>query len=168
MRILTSTLGTAAALAVLLVSPAHGFDLTGHWVGKWSCKGFDGGKFTSSQPNKEDKNASTLAITQVQGGTFAASIDNGSFTYNAVAIPDSSKPEKGEVTLLGCHLANTLPPPSFDGELVRASVQTKAGTFKASFKATSIFVDDFPEDGTCKYSYKRIDTIDPGLSACPP
>ena len=46
-------------------------------------------------------------------------------------------------------------------------MKTKAGTFKATLKATSIFQDDIPEVSICKYSYKRIDTNDPGVPACP-
>jgi hypothetical protein len=145
------------------VTPAHAFDLTGHWTGKWSCKGFDSTKFTSG--NK----GSTMDVTQV-AGTFAIAIDaaTDNFTYNAVAIPDLNKPnEKGEVALLGCHVGTTLPAPPLDGELVRASVKTKANG-KATFTGTSVFADNFPEVGTCKYSYKRVPgSADPGLAACP-
>jgi hypothetical protein len=162
MRIQIYTVAATAALCLSAASvPAHAFDLTGHWTGKWSCKGFDGTKFTSG--NKE----STLAITQ-SGGTFAAAIDasTDNFTYNGVAITDIKDANKGEVVLLGCHLANTLPAGQDDGELVRASVKTKLDTFKASFKGTSLFTDAFPEVGTCKYSYKRIDTTDPAVGPC--
>jgi hypothetical protein len=156
-----TTLGLGAAAV-----PAHAFDLTGHWVGKWSCKGFDGAKFSSRQFLK----TSTMDITQIQG-TFAIAIDaaNDNFTYNGSAIPDTDKPEKGEVAFLGCHLGTTLAHDPLDGELVRAAVKTstKVGDAKASFKGTSVFANDFPDVGTCKYSYKRLDTIDPGLSACP-
>jgi hypothetical protein len=142
------------------VTPTHAFDLTGNWIGKWSCKGFDGSKFTSSSNLKP----STLAITQT-GNTFGAVIDaadpNGDYTYNGFAILDGKSADKGEVTLLGCHLGTTLAGPPFDGELVRATVKTKTNTFKASFKGTSIFSDDSPEVGTCKYSYKRTDTPPP-------
>src|SRR5512143_1492420 len=49
MQIPIRTLAAVTALGLGLAAvPAHAFDLTGHWVGKWSCKGFDGGKFSSS------------------------------------------------------------------------------------------------------------------------
>ena len=164
-------IGTLVALATitfaltltLTVAPAHAYDLTGHWVGKWSCKGFDATKFTSGNKN------STMDDTQTQA-TFAIAIDAASddFTYNAVAIPDQKTPDqKGEAALLGCHLGTTLPAAPFDGELVRAQVSTKPGAVKASFKGTSIFADGFPEVGTCKYSYKRLDTTNPNVAACP-
>ena len=170
MLLLTVTFFATAA------SAAHAFDLTGHWEGKWSCKGVDPfeGKFTVSSQIKP----STLDITQV-GGTFAAVVDasvsaanGGDFPFNVFAIPDVKKPdEKGEVVLLACPNGNTVPPQ--DGgsaEIIRAQVKTKANTFKASFKGASVFTDTFngaPEVGTCKYSYKRIDTTDPGVSNCP-
>ncbi|MBI3768108.1 MAG: hypothetical protein HY271_06370 [Deltaproteobacteria bacterium] len=112
-----------------------------------------------------------MAITQgvsTFGVVIDAAIPDNNFTYNASAVPDAKKPnEKGEVALLGCHLGNTLPVAPFDGELVRASVKTKLGSSKATFKGTSFFADNFPDVGTCKYSYKRVDTNDPGVGACP-
>ncbi len=152
----------ATLLLGVAVAPAHAFDLTGHWTGKWSCKGFDGTKFTSG--NK----VSTMDVTQVVG-TFAVAIDvaTDNFTYNAVAIPDMIKPnEKGEVVLVGCHTGTTLPAAPFDAELVRASVKTKLDG-KGTFTGTSFFADSAPEVGTCKYSYKRVSTIDPVVAACP-
>lgn len=50
---------------------------------------------------------------------------------------------------------------------MRASVKTKLNSTKATFKGTSIFADNGPDVGTCKYSYKRVDTTDPNLTACP-
>ena len=158
---------TAAALALTTAAPAaHAFDLTGHWIGKWSCKGFDGTKFTSKEPD------STLDVTQT-GNDILASIDGQIFLYNGTAIPDLAKPEKGEAVLLQCGTSNAVT--LQESEIVRATVKTKDTTFKASFKATSIFTDLFvndnqeqvPEVGTCKYSYKRIDTIDPQVPGCP-
>jgi hypothetical protein len=170
MRLVPTFLRAATAIVLLstIGTPAYAFDLTGNWVGKYTCKGFDGTKFTGG--NK----TSTLAITQT-GNTIAANIDaafpapDGDFRYNGFAIPDSKSPDtKGEVVILGCHLANTAASAAVgDGELMRGSVKTKAGTFKATFKSTSIFQDDFPDVGTCKYSYKRVDTNDPGVAACP-
>jgi len=69
---------SAAMFGPASVPAASAFDVTGHWVGKWSCKGFSApftddkgklvNKFTSS--NKH----STLDITQ-NDQTFAAIID---------------------------------------------------------------------------------------------
>jgi hypothetical protein len=160
MRTPTFIVAVAASLTLgASTAPVHAFDLTGNWVGKWSCKGFDGTKFTSA--NK----TSTMAITQTGdpfGVVIDAAIPDNNFTYNGFAIPDQKSADKGQVVLLGCHLGTALAGPfPFDGELVRATVKTKPNTFKASFKGTSIFSDDFPEVGSCKYSFKRTDTPPP-------
>ena len=154
----------------MAVTPAPAFDLTGHWAGKWSCKGFaapftrDGklvNKFTSG------RSESTLVITQ-SGGTFGAVIDpgNGTYRYNGFSMNDVKDANKGEVVLVGCSTGNTLPPPDTGAEILRAAVKTKGDTFKASFKGVSLFADDLPEVETCKYTYKRIDTADPGVALC--
>ncbi len=156
MRTRLSTL--VACTFLLVATTAHAFDLTGHWVGKWSCKGFDGSKFSSGNKN------STLAITQ-NGNALGANLDNGNFFYNGVPVTDTAKPEKGEVVLLNCTNANVLV--ADDSEMIRAAAKTKVGTFKATLKGTSIFADNFPEVGTCKYSYKRVDTTDPAVGGCP-
>lgn len=154
------TFALAAAVTLVLgaaVAPAHAFDLTGHWIGKWSCKDFDGVKFN------EGANPSLMAITEA-GGTMNVSIDN--VGYNGTAIADAKKPdEKGEAVLISCATSNVLT--TDFAEIVRATVKTKIGSFKATFKAVSVFADNTPEVGTCKFSFKRVDTLDPGVLACP-
>lgn len=159
MRIRTSAISLVTLALVVGAAPgAHAFDMTGRWVGKWKCKGFDGGKFTSNEK------ASTLEVTQT-GNVLAATIDGGNFFYNGTPVPSSSNPDRGEVVLLACPTANTLG--GEEAEIVRAAVKTKTGTAKAKFKGTSIFADDAPESGTCKYVYKRVDMVDPGVGPCP-
>jgi len=156
-----SSLLAAVSFAVLLFAVAprsvHAYDLTGHWVGKWSCKGFDGVKFTDAEKN------STMAVTQV-GNTIRADLDTG-FYCNGAAIFDDKKPdEQGEVLLISCGTDNV--PLNSPSEIVRASVRTKAGTFKATFKGLSIY-EDVNDMETCKYSYKRVDQADPNVPPCP-
>lgn len=154
MRAWTFTLTTFAVLVAGSMTPnAHAFDLTGHWVGKFSCKGFDGTKFTLGN------SSATLAITQT-GNSIAALA--GGFLYTGTQVPDAAKPEKGEAVLFTCATSGALG----QGEIARASVKTKAGTFKATLKATSVFANGTPNVGACKYTYKRIDTIDPGIGGC--
>jgi hypothetical protein len=111
-------IGTFAATMTLTLSigiiPAHAFDLTGHWTGKWSCKGF-AAPFTNDANKLVNKyttgnSESTLAITQ-SGGTFAALIDvgNGDYPYNGFALTDAKDAHKGEVIILACVNGNTLP-----------------------------------------------------------
>ena len=150
-------------LAVFFVTaaplPLRAFDMTGTWVGKWSCKGFDGQKFTSG--NK----TSTMRVTQ-SGNTMAVDVDNGDFTYNGGAIPDVVKPEKGEAVFAACPNDN-LPLTGDEAETARLSVKTKPGAVKATVKALSIFDSPSGEVGTCKYSYKRVDAADPNVAGCP-
>lgn len=158
-RTRTCTVAVFTLLVTASLAPAaHAFDLTGHWTGKWNCKGFDRTKFTSSEKS------STLAITQV-GPAFAANIDGiTGFFYNVTPLTDAAKPEKGEAVLLACPTANPLG--SGDAEIIRAAVKTKNGTVNATLKGTSVFANDAPEVGTCKYSYKRIDISDPAVAGC--
>jgi len=153
-----AAVATGLVVSATWAGNAQAFDLTGTWEGKWSCKGFDGSKFKSA--NKE----SIMLITQA-GDTVNVDVDGGEFHYNGRAIPDDAKPEKGEVVLAACPNDN-LPGAGGEAETVRATVKTKLTTFKATFKAISIFDDDFPSVGTCKYTFKRIDAADPGVSPC--
>jgi hypothetical protein len=157
----TFVLAVSCSLLALVATAAtvHAYDLTGTWVGKWSCKGFDGEKFTSF--NK----TSTLRLTQT-GNTIAADIDNGEYRYNGGMIADDAKPEKGEAVFITCAIDN-LPLTDTETEMIRVAVKTKTGTFKASFKGLSIFEDNLGGVGTCKYSFKRQDTVNPNISACP-
>jgi hypothetical protein len=156
----TRTFVLASVLAVLPTA-AQAYDLTGTWTGKWTCKGFDGEKFTT-----ENKTA-VMRISQPGGGNaIYVDLDNGGFRYNGEAIPDTAKPEKGDAVFIACPTDND-PLSGIESEMVRATVKTKAGTFKASFKALSIFEDEFVGVGTCKYSLKRTSTTDPGVVACP-
>ena len=153
----------ACGLLVCVTSTAYAADLTGSYVGKWSCKGFDGAKF------KIGNKAATLRITQTLT-TIAVRLDTpmapfGEFSYNGIVIDDAARPEKGEAALIECGSSDTVPPVS-ESEIHRATVKTKADG-KGTFKSTSIYVDSQPEFGTCKYSFKRTTTADPGVTACP-
>ncbi|MCC6766277.1 MAG: hypothetical protein IT293_16580 [Deltaproteobacteria bacterium] len=157
MKVMLAALLCCLALAV--GPSAEAYDLTGTWVGKWSCKGFDGVKFTSG--NK----ASTLRITQ-SGNAIAAELDNGVYRYNGGAIPDIAKPDKGEAALVACPNDN-VPLSGGESEIMRAAVKTKASTFKAALKALSVFEDGSGGVGTCKYSFKRVDPVNPNVPDCP-
>ena len=150
--------GLLASAALAQASQA--FDLTGTWVGKWSCQGFDGASFKSS--NKQ----STIAITQTDN-TIAANVDNGEFFYNGGAIPDAGAPTtKGEAALNQCGTDN-LPFATTEGEILRAKVKVNPESGAGSFKGLSVIETQFFEVLTCKYSYKRTDTVNPNVPACP-
>jgi len=148
-------------LAAAIVAPGASaqFVLTGTWEGRWSCKGFDGAKFSASNP------ASTLQITQT--GNVLAVNEDGGIRYNGGAIPDAKSPAtKGEIALLKCETDN-LPLAGPEGVLLRAKVKADPVKGTGRFKGLSIVESDAPEALTCKYVYKRTSTTDPGVAACP-
>lgn len=169
MRVLPLTIiAVAVAAAVSAAAPAAAqvFNMTGHWVGKFACKGVDNtGKFS------ETDNPSTLDITQT-GSLIAVSLDSNDFTYNGSLIPDLKKPDlQGEVVLIGCNTNLTFVAGDHSSEIMRAKVKTKATSEKASFSGLSLFeINDstFGESiETCKLSYKRVDATPPA-PAIPP
>jgi len=157
----------AVVVAVSAASPARAqvFNMTGHWQGKFSCKGVDQtGKFT------ETDDPSTLDITQT-GNLIAVSLDSGDFHYNGALIPDVKKPDvQGEVVLIGCNTNTTFVAGDHSSEIIRAKVKTKGE--KASFSGTSLFEVNDAQFGesieTCKLSYKRTSTANPAVAACGP
>ena len=142
-----------------LAQASHAFDLTGTWSGKWSCQGFDGAPFKSSEKQ------STLTISQT-GNVIAANIDGG-FSYNGGALPDNGAPDtKGEAALVQCGTDN-LPHAGPEAEILRAKVKVSPEKGTGSFKGLAIIESSFPDVLTCKYSYKRVDTANPNVPACP-
>lgn len=159
MKSVASVLGSLLAIS-LTASPLHALDLTGTWDGKWSCAGFDGAKFSTKGET------SVLAITDLGGNVARASIDDFYF-YNVGIIPDGEKPEEsGEGALVECG-TDALPLQGSEAELMRAKVKLKLGTDKAAFSGTSIFEDELGSVGTCTYTYKRRDRVDPVVPPCP-
>ena len=155
--------GLAALAARAALAPAaSAFDLTGTWQGRWSCQGFDGAKFRSS--NGE----SVLLITHDPvTRVLAANMDNGDYLYNGGSIPDVNAPEtKGEVALMQCGTDN-LPLAGADAEILRAKVKVDVEKGTGSIKGLSILESSIPDVLTCKYSYKRTDTANPNVAACP-
>lgn len=140
------------------VTSARAFDATGTWLGKWSCKDFDGTKFTEGQRE------STLLVSQ-SGDVLAIDLDGGAYRYNGRSLNDAAKPEKGEAIFVSCGIDNQ---PFVGGlaELIRVAVKTKLGAVKATLKGQSIF-ENGASVGTCKYTFKRVSTQDPNVSDCP-
>ena len=150
-------------LALAFPLSAHAFDLTGTWEGKYTCKGFDGEKYSFTVPG-------TLEITQT--GTvlaLALPFDGGADAYNGVGIDDTAKPLQGAAYFVHCGVTDV--PGMGEGGLDEtgfAKIKTKEnGT--GSFKATTTYYLGAPREvATCKWSYKRIDTADPVVPSCLP
>ncbi len=158
------TIFAAAALALATAAgPALAFDLTGTWTGTIKCKEFVNGV--------KDKFELTPTITISQSGNalgILATFGPGdSDMYTALANPDAKKPDKGEFAIIFCGTDNQVGnSPTFD-EIGRMQVTTKTGKIAAKFRGESIFSDPAdmgPEAGTCKWSWKRVDTVDPWVA----
>jgi hypothetical protein len=149
-----------AATALAAAVPAAAFDLTGHWEGKYACKTFNAG-FKDGFSSR----TSEIEITQV--GTSVILRVDGVDTYRGLGIDGAAKPEAGALYAVRC-TTDDVPGAQAGGfdELGHFTVKTGANG-KGSLRGFSIFNDDDPEVGTCKWSYKRVDTLDPGLADCP-
>ena len=152
-------------LALWSSTPAFGFDVTGSWEGKASCKGFaDGQKFALK--------VDVAATVSQSGADLNLEFAGLSFVAHAsgVAIPDAKKPEKGELGFVSC---GTVPEP-VSGVVGRGKVATAVGKTKATIKFVTIVADkNLPELGisagtfTCTGTLKRTQTVDPGVLDCP-
>jgi len=131
----------AAAVSTAAPAGAQVFNMTGHWVGKFACKGVDNtGKFS------ETDNPSTLDITQT-GSLIAVSLDSNDFTYNGSLIPDLKKPDlQGEAVLIGCNTNLTFVAGDHSSEIMRAKVKTKAKSdAPPTARAATVALLDHPQ-----------------------
>jgi hypothetical protein len=150
-----------ALAAACLAQPAAAFDLTGTWEGKQTCKGLSAGeKFSFSIP-------STLLITQTDT-TFNIHVvsDSGTDVYQGVGVDGTVNPVNGEAYFVHCGTTDVPETGDDFDESGRAVVKTNE-TGSGSFKGTSAFFNSAPEVASCKWSYKRVETTDPVVAACP-
>jgi hypothetical protein len=149
----------ALVLAAGLVGAAsvEALDLTGTWQGQISCSGLTGAgdrdRFRVPNP---------VEITQV-GDAIRVRDAGANLLYAGRVIEASSNPDAGIAMFVGCPTDNTLPP---DSELVHARVTVTPARGKLT--ATGPFHD--ADNGgffLCRWSYTRVDTVDPAVPACP-
>ena len=151
-------------LALAFPLSAQAFDLTGTWEGKYTCKGSDGSNFAYSVPT-------TIEITHV--GTeirLQFPFEGGADVYAGLSIDDDKKPlEKGVAYLIHCGMTDV--PGSGENDFdetafVRATTKSNGG---GTLKGSTVFFVSAPpppEISSCKWSYKRTSTADPGVPAC--
>jgi hypothetical protein len=155
---------TAALVATVThVAPASAafltYDLTGTWTGSITCSEYDGGV----KVKPKTVLTPTMRITQV-GVSLGVLLDFGTSTrlYGGLANPDAKKPEqKGEAALIRCGTSDVIAT-GLPNQIARMTVSAKPGKVKATFKGVSIFTDPSdpePRHGTCKWKWKRIDTV---------
>src|SRR5689334_21116232 len=79
--------------------------LRGHWVGKWSCKGTDGGTKLSLSgiPSKIAISQATDPKDNVPDDSFTVAIDQtfSRSVYNGYEVTD--KPNQAQAILIDCH-----------------------------------------------------------------
>jgi hypothetical protein len=148
---------TTLALAVVLPAlPAWAFDLNGTWAGKITCRGiFDGERRTV---------ASTPTLLVDDGASLQLAADG--IHYAAVAYPDPTHPDKGEIAIIRCDTSSTRSGGEFGGEFGRLKVSTRSTkgslsgtTFKAGvLLARSLY--------TCRWRFKRTTIERPPLDDC--
>lgn len=157
-----ATLGALAGPPALAPAAFLTYDLNGTWAGKITCNAFVAGA------KEKIVLTPTMRISQIgQSMGVELSFGLGSRLYAGLANPDAKKPEqKGETALILCGTDNQLGVTTPD-EIGRMSVSAKPGKVKAALKGLS-FYSDAADHGTCKWSWKRIDTTDAGLpTECP-
>lgn len=148
------------AFSLTAGSAAGAFDLTGNWVGSWSCTEFDLGTKT-----KDGEPESTLAVTSLGNGTFRGIIDNN-YSIRGIEIADIAKPEKGEIAWAHCGTSDDLAENN-DSELGRWKVSTTAEG-RGTISGTSVWSLGFGHVATCKYKYTRQNLANPNLTyPCP-
>lgn len=146
----------ALALVFAAAAPATALDLTGTWVGKFTCKVYDGTLATFKVTDD------TMAIPQV-GDTFAVDSAN---QFSGVAVPDSRSPDKkGEAKMANCTTDND--PTNGGDEIARLKAKVDRAKGKGKLKGVSVFTDP-GAFGACKWSYKLVDPSDPGATGCTP
>lgn len=149
---------SAVVLLGLSATQAAAVDMTGTWEGEAVCKGFfNGQKFKETFPGN-------VLITQ-SGADL--NLDFAGFLYNGGIINDAKKPDnKGEGSFIFC--GTTAEPLGDFNETGHLKVQI--GANKSTFKATSVYT--FPIAGavntvaTCKWTFTRTSTTDPGVPDC--
>lgn len=150
---------SAACLTVLLLAaPAAALDLTGTWVGKFSCSVFDG------EPDRFPEPAETLRISQ-QGSELRVEWVDAA-RLSGVALADAGRPDtKGEVALADC----TTGPDLFTqyAELVRLSARVNREKGSGSLRGFSIYAPSGVVAGSCSWSFRLSDPTDPAVAGCP-
>jgi len=152
---------SGTALIVNRVPVAGIGPFTGTWSGKWKCAVSDNGVAQVLQ-NKP----STLAIAQ-DGNDCVAALDGGIQSLRGAGSQDTARASKTRVALAECRTNGFGVSPALN-HVIDATF--KAGK-QPTLTATGAYLSDDGVHrviGTCKYSYKRVATADPGLFGCVP
>ncbi len=151
-------------LLIALTTPARAFDLTGHWVGKASCKGLaDGQTFARKTDVVADVSESGRDVNfEFQGFALLSGA-------SGIAVPSAKNADKGEVGFVSC---GTEPVPIF-GVTGSGKVATKPSKGTGSIKFVAVVAGKDlgglgVTDGvfTCTFGLKRVSTTTPAVGGC--
>jgi hypothetical protein len=147
----------AFATIVQIPSIAFAINLTGEWTGSISCTAFDGTSF------RIPRSTSSLFISH-SASAFAAHLEGGEgpTDYSGQAVQQSGVSARLQGIMVECH---TTPSLTDRSEVVHLKATESSSA--ARLKGSSIFRDQGGDIGTCRWSFKRANKNDPGLSDCP-
>lgn len=151
---------TCLCAALAFVAPAGALEsLTGEYDGTLSCKGIDSGN-----RGKFKETDVPIDVADLGGGEVLVDVAGLVVNFTGFVIADLAKPDSGVLSAIQCGLDDV----SRDGAVMNAEVKTKAGTEKASFKATLIILNPGAAEAViCKLGAKRVSTQAKKLAACP-
>ena len=155
----SATLAIVACLAPW--TPAYGFDLTGTWIGRESCRVYDG---IVAKSFVEFGPSNPVRITQT-GNSLAVVLDSATdgVAYHGEAIQHVAKPRNGRAIMTECRSDTAL---SDYSEVVH--LEGAAGSDGGRLRGESILRTLFGEVGVCKWYLTRTSTNDPSVtSSCP-
>lgn len=149
-----------ALIVVAVVNPiaVQALDLTGSWQGAEKCTHTN---FVGHSKTKYNSDNVIVAITQVSSD-LNVQISAGHFSlapkFNGRATGSPSDTNKGLGSILNC-----LNDPSIAlNGIIKAKTDGTSGKMTISsqvFDASGFYV--------CKYKLERLDTLNPGITACP-
>jgi hypothetical protein len=149
------------AAALLVAIPAGAVDLTGTWIGSFSCTRFVDGikeKFTTKNE--------VLLISQSGSQLNVEWV--GFADQEGIAINDARNPdEKGAVALIDCETTTDLSDPMSYAELANLQVKVSRAKGKGTIKGLSVHSEDGDITGQCKWNFKLMDLADPDAAGCP-
>jgi hypothetical protein len=147
-----------ALLGLLAGAPAAAIEsVSGSYEGKLICKGVATGDFV------KDKSDVEIGIMDDGAGNLLLVI-SGVGTFEGFVLGSMRKPETGTLSGVSCTLGIV----DLEGAAFHAEVKVKAGSPKASFKATLTRMDlAGSSSALCTLKAKRVSTIPPKLTNCP-
>ncbi|HEV8715586.1 MAG TPA: hypothetical protein VGX03_22510 [Candidatus Binatia bacterium] len=146
----------------LAAAAAWAIDLTGTWEGTQVCQYFDGKSRVRNFPND------VMSISHTGNDFFFSTPLVDGAVFHAQVIASAKSPaNKAQVIFITCGTTEA----SAYQELGRAAtLQVITHGSGARFEATSNFFQTDPDGsrfmGTCLWSYRRVDTADPGVGDC--